>query len=119
MHKYQTTFFARLSFCKCSEIRKGKTKLTIKGISKEKFKGYFDGVKWKSLSEPIDFVNSWQEIANTEIDEKLKKVQLDGMYNSGGENYWIEWSFTYINLEIEWYNYVTFTEWKNGKLPND
>lgn len=97
----------------------GKTKLTIKGISNEKFKGYFDGAKWKPLTEPIDFVNSWQEIANTEIDEKLRQIQLDGMYNAENENYWIEWSFNYENCEIEWDSHVTFIEWKEGKLPND
>lgn len=95
----------------------GKTKLTIQGILKEKFKGYFDGPNWKPLSEPIDFVNSWQEVANIEINEDSKQIQIDGMYDTENENYWIEWSFNYENCEIEWNNHVTLTEWKEGKLP--
>lgn len=97
----------------------GKTKLTIKGIENQVFKGYYDGAKWKPLKEPIDIVDSWQEVANTEIDEKLKKIQLDGMFNTDKENFWIEWTFNYKNCEIEWNSHVTFNEWKEGKLPMD
>jgi hypothetical protein len=97
----------------------GKTQLTIKGISNEEFKGYFDGEKWKPLTGTIDFVKSWQEIGNTEIDEDLKKIQLDGMFDTEDESFWIEWSFNYESCVIEWSSHVTFTEWNNGKLPND
>ncbi len=97
----------------------GKTKLTIKGISNEEFKGYYDGANWKPLNASIDIVNSWQEVGNTEIDEKSQKIQLDGMFNTVKENFWIEWSFNYKSCEIEWNNHVTFSEWKEGKLPND
>ncbi|PRP67821.1 hypothetical protein BST86_12315 [Nonlabens agnitus] len=90
----------------------GETKLRIKGISKEKFRGYFDGTKWKPISEPIDFVNSWEQIANTEIDEVSNQIQLDGMYSTEKENFWIEWSFKYENCVIEWNSHVTFTERK-------
>lgn len=41
------------------------------------------------------------------------------MYNAENEKYWIEWSFNYENCEIEWNSHVTFTEWEEGKLPND
>lgn len=97
----------------------GKTKLNIKGISDEEFKGYYDGANWKPLREPIDIVNSWQEVANTEIDEMTKKIQLDGMFETDKEHFWIEWSFSYDSCEIQWEHYVTFAEWKEGKLPND
>lgn len=97
----------------------GKTKLIITEVSNEVFKAYYDGAKWKPLPEPIDIVNSWQEVANTEIDEKSQKIKLDGMFNTDKENFWIEWSFNYKKCEVEWNHHVTFTEWKAGKLPSD
>ena len=85
----------------------GKTKVAINGICNEEFKSYYNGEKWETIESPNDIVDSWQEVANTEIDEKLQRIQLDGMFNTEQEHFWIEWSFNYKNCEIEWNNDVT------------
>ncbi len=97
----------------------GRTKITIQGIKNEIFRAYYDEAKFKLIDIPENLGKYWQEVANTEINETIKKIQLDGMFNKDNESYWVEWEFNYNECEIEWTNHVTLSQWKNGKLPTN
>lgn len=98
----------------------GATKLIIKGIVNEKFRGYYHKEKiWKPINTPKNIVNSWHSIAENHINEITKEIMINGMFTTEKEEFWIEWTFNYNSCEVEWNNYVTFSEWKEGKLPND
>ncbi len=97
----------------------GKTIFTIEGISNEKFKAYFHEEKFKLIEVPDNLGAYWQEVANTEIDGEKRRIMLDGYFLKGKDGYWVEWEFNYERCEVEWNSFVTYEEWRNGKLPED
>ena len=97
----------------------GETKISFKGIKNENFKIYYDRDKYKVILVPENLGNYWQEVANTDINEDLHMIKLDGMFMKDKENNWVEWTFNYESFEIEWSNHITYTEWKKEKLPNN
>lgn len=97
----------------------GRTYVKLSDLKKEIFRAYYEGKNFKEIERPVGVENSWQEIANTEIDEKKKIILLDGMYDDGQNQYWVEWELHYGKCEILWDSFVTGDEWKNGKLPAD
>jgi hypothetical protein len=97
----------------------GKTTLKISGIKNEVFTALYDNGE-RSLIEFPDNVNKyWSEVSNTEIDDKSKRLMLDGLFTKDGESFWVEWSLNYDNCEVEWNSHITVAEWLNGKLPTD
>ncbi|WP_375563135.1 hypothetical protein ACE193_11570 [Bernardetia sp. OM2101] len=94
--------------------------MSIKGVSNEEFTGYFhkEGIT-KSIEAPKDIVKLWQAIGESIIDETAKKIKFSGGFTDKEGDFWIEWTFNYNSCEVEWNNYITVDEWRDGKLPND
>lgn len=97
----------------------GKTILRISGIRNEQLKAYYEEKNYRLIDFPDNIGKYWNEVQNTEIDDNINLLQLDGLFSKDGENYWVEWSLNFENCEVEWNSHITLAEWQNGKLPND
>jgi hypothetical protein len=95
----------------------GKCYLIISGIENEEFRLYSDA-NYHLEKIPENIGEYWDEIQNTEIDDKNQLIKLDGMYVENKERtFWTEWLFKFENAELKWEKYITEKEWESGMMP--
>jgi len=55
-------------------------------------------------------------ISRNMVDDNLKVAKIEGLWKLDDIYCWLEWSFDYNYLTLEWDDFITREEWKQGKI---
>ncbi len=97
--------------------------MTFNQIKNESLKLDFTGIVGheNKQSQEIDFnpelFNNWLILEN-KLEDK-NRFKLSGLIDYKEVNGWLDWRLTFADFRLTWNNYITWMDWKNGKLVED
>lgn len=99
----------------------GKTEMFLTGVHSEQFKVHDASETGKFVLRPLpdNYTTDSEVIGTNSIDDNTKTIVIGRLYKENEVYEWTEWSFKFDTCKVSWNSFVTYTEWKNGKLPND
>ncbi len=99
----------------------GKTKIFLTGVHSEQFKIFdpTDSTMFIIPSLPENYATETEVIGTTSINDDAKSVKIGRLIKENEAYRWTEWSFLFDTCEVSWTSFVTYSEWQNGKLPED
>ncbi|MFD2891353.1 hypothetical protein ACFS5J_04925 [Flavobacterium chuncheonense] len=103
----------------------GKTKMKVKGYKNEKFRINYSGTANFKNKKPdyIQYFENlfeyWDVIAENKIDENNKTCILGGYFEYNDIVCWIDWTFEFDTIELNWNNHIKHEDWLNGHMVLD
>ncbi|TPN86312.1 hypothetical protein [Aquimarina algicola] len=68
----------------------------------------------KEIEFDIKLFKEWLILDNKSVDEN--KYCLNGLIDYENKYGWLDWNFYFSKFELSWNNYITWEEWRNGKI---